>query len=81
MFVVNLALSDLIMMSSQCPMVIINACYQRYWMWGKLGCDLAGFSGAVTGTCSILTMVVIGYDRSLVWESASDETVVFPGTT
>jgi len=79
MFVVNLALSDLIMMSSQCPMVIINACYQRYWMWGKLGCDLAGFSGAVNGTCSILTMVVIGYDRYNVIVKGFSGTKITPG--
>ena len=43
--------------------VIINAFTQRYWMWGKLGCQLYGATGAITGVCSILTMVAIGYDR------------------
>ena len=32
-------------------------------MWGKLGCQLYGATGAITGVCSILTMVAIGYDR------------------
>jgi len=63
MFVVNLALSDLIMMLTMGLPVVINAYTQRYWMWGNLGCELYGFIGAVCGTCSILTMVVIGYDR------------------
>merc|ERR1711910_264914 len=43
--------------------VIINGFVQRYWMWGKLWCDIYAFTGAVTGICSILSMVVIGYDR------------------
>ena len=37
MFVVNLAFSDLCMMTTQGPPVTINAFTQRYWMWGALG--------------------------------------------
>ena len=37
--------------------------FQRYWMWGILGCKLYAMVGAICGTTSILTMVVIGYDR------------------
>ena len=32
-------------------------------MYGVLGCQLYAFAGAVCGTTSILTMVVIGFDR------------------
>ena len=60
---VNLAFSDLVMMTTQGLPVILNGFMQRYWMWGKLWCDVYAFLGAVTGTCSILSMVVIGYDR------------------
>lgn len=63
MFVVNLAVSDLIMMTTQGLPVVINAFTLRYWMWGVLGCSVYGAVGAVCGTCSIMTMVVIGYDR------------------
>ena len=35
MFVVNLAFSDLCMMTTMGVPVIINAFTQRYWMWGK----------------------------------------------
>merc|ERR1711973_1005806 len=63
MFVVNLALSDCVMMSTMGLPVTINAFTQRYWMWGVFGCQLYAFVGAVCGTVSILTMVVIGYDR------------------
>ena len=65
MFVVNLAFSDLVMMTTMGIPVMINAWTQRYWMWGEFGCQLYGFLGAICGTCSILTMVVIGYDRYL----------------
>merc|ERR1711872_337648 len=57
------SLSDCVMMSTMGLPVTINAFTQRYWMWGVFGCQLYAFVGAVCGTCSILTMVVIGYDR------------------
>eukprot|EP00095_Tigriopus_kingsejongensis_P011817 maker-scaffold71_size417697-snap-gene-3.16 protein:Tk11817 transcript:maker-scaffold71_size417697-snap-gene-3.16-mRNA-1 annotation:"long-wavelength rhodopsin" len=63
MFVINLALSDLIMMTTMGPPVTINVFMQRYWAWGAFGCKLYGFTGAVCGVVSILSMVVIGYDR------------------
>ena len=63
MFVVNLALSDLIMMTTMGPTVTVNVFMQRYWVWGAFGCKLYGFTGAVCGTVSILSLVVIGYDR------------------
>ncbi|XP_059081388.1 compound eye opsin BCRH2-like [Tigriopus californicus] len=63
MFVINLALSDLIMMTTMGPPVTINVFMQRYWAWGAFGCKLYGFLGAVCGVVSILSMVVIGYDR------------------
>ena len=37
MFVVNLAFSDLCMMTTMGLPVIINAFTQRYWMWGAFG--------------------------------------------
>ena len=37
MFVVNLAFSDLCMMITQGPSVIINCFTDRIWMWGHLG--------------------------------------------
>ncbi|CAB4058944.1 OPN4 [Lepeophtheirus salmonis] len=63
MFVVNLALSDFCMILTQAVPVIFNAFMQRYWAWGVFGCKLYGFLGAVFGVESILTMVIIGYDR------------------
>jgi len=63
MFVVNLAFSDLCMMITQGPNVIINCFTNRVWMWGHLGCKLYAFTGALFGVISIITMVIIGYDR------------------
>jgi len=62
-FIVNLAISDLLMMTTMGPTVTINVLIQRYWIWGAFGCKLYGMTGAVCGTVSIYTMVVIGYDR------------------
>ncbi len=55
MFVVNLALSDLVMMTTMGPTVTINVFIQRYWVWGAFGCKLYGFVGAVCGRskCSV----------------------------
>ncbi|XP_040583121.1 compound eye opsin BCRH2 [Lepeophtheirus salmonis] len=63
MFVINLALSDLLMMTTMGPAVTVNVFMQRYWAWGVFGCKLYGCIGAICGVVSILTMVVIGYDR------------------
>ena len=37
MFVVNLAFSDLCMMTTMGLPVVINSFTQRYWMWGAFG--------------------------------------------
>ncbi|XP_023334325.1 compound eye opsin BCRH2 isoform X3 [Eurytemora carolleeae] len=63
MFIVNLAVSDLCMMTTQGPPVTINAFIQRYWMFGVTGCKVYALTGGIFGTISILSMVVIGYDR------------------
>jgi len=63
MFIVNLALSDLLMMTTMGPTVTVNVLIQRYWLWGAFGCKLYGYTGAICGTVSIFSMVVIGYDR------------------
>jgi len=79
MFVVNLAFSDLVMMTTMGWPVIVNAWTQRYWMFGKFACEMYGFLGALTGTVSILTMVVIGYDRYNVIVKGFSGTKITPG--
>jgi len=79
MFVVNLAVSDCIMMSTMGLPVTINAFVQRYWMYGVLGCQVYAFCGAICGTVSILTMVVIGFDRYNVIVKGFSGTKITPG--
>lgn len=63
MFIVNLAVSDSGIMFSQGPLMFINAFNSDFWMWGPFICKLYGCLGGIFGTVSIMTMVVIGYDR------------------
>jgi len=63
MFVVNLAFSDLCMMTTQALPCFLNIFISRYWAWSVLGCKIYAALGAVFGTVSIMSMVVIGYDR------------------
>jgi len=62
-FIINLALSDLIMMLTHGLPVGINIFIKRYWMWGVLNCKIFAMLGGITGTVSIMSMVFIGYDR------------------
>ena len=62
-FILNLAVSDLVMMTGQALPIFFNAWISDYWCWGVLGCRLYAVHGAVVGTVSIWTMVIIGYDR------------------
>lgn len=49
MFIVSLALSDLLMMSSMGIPVFINAFSAPYWMWGPKICRIYGAGGAIFG--------------------------------
>jgi len=62
-FIVNLAFSDLMMMTTQALPVGINAFASDSWIWSSFGCKLYACLGGIFGTNSLLSMVVIGYDR------------------
>jgi len=62
-FIVNLAFSDLCMMTTQGLPCVINAFVSDFWMWGAFLCKLYACVGGIFGVASIMTMVVIGYDR------------------
>ncbi|XP_066510137.1 melanopsin-A-like [Hoplias malabaricus] len=64
-FIVNLALSDLMMALTQCPVFFINSLHTE-WMMGELGCKLYAFCGALFGICSMNTLLAITVDRYLV---------------
>lgn len=61
-FVVNLALSDFILMFCMCPPLVINS-YYHTWIFGPFWCQVYGAIGSLTGCTSIFTMVCISFDR------------------
>ncbi len=81
MFVLNLAMSDLIMFTTHGLPMCLNMFISDHWIYGVLGCQLYACSGGIfgkfqylqcelnqcyvilLGTTSILSMVLIGYDR------------------
>lgn len=63
LFIVNLAFSDLCMMTTQALPVSINAFVEDVWMYGPLMCRVYACIGGIFGTSSLLMMVAIGYDR------------------
>jgi len=60
--VVNLALSDFIMVTTNFPFFMYN-CYQGYWSFSMAYCSHYAALGAVTGVCSIWTLACISADR------------------
>nr|BAQ54839.1 opsin, long-wavelength sensitive type [Asiagomphus melaenops] len=62
LLVVNLAISDFLMMVVMCPFMLIN-CMHETWIFGPLMCELYAFAGSLFGCASIWTMVTIAFDR------------------
>jgi len=62
MLVVNLAISDFIMISCMSPPMVVN-CYYRTWAFSRFSCQLYAFFGSICGLASISTMVFITEDR------------------
>jgi len=61
-FVVNLALSDFLLMFCMCPPLVINSYYQT-WTFGPFYCQLYAGIGSLTGCCSVSSMICITLDR------------------
>jgi r-opsin len=61
LFIANLAIFDLIMMS-QLPIFVGNSLYQGQ-IFGKIGCTLFGLLGALAGMGAAMNNVAIAYDR------------------
>ncbi|XP_012058876.1 PREDICTED: rhodopsin [Atta cephalotes] len=62
LLVVNLAISDFLMMLWMSPAMVIN-CYYETWVLGPLFCELYGMMGSLFGCGSIWTMTMIAFDR------------------
>lgn len=61
MFVVNLAIFDLIMMLNM-PLLVINSFLERPVGW-QLGCDIYGALGSISGIGSAINNAAIAFDR------------------
>ena len=63
LFILNLSISDFMMMLTVGVPIAFNPIFGNYWAYGSLFCTIYGFAGGVFGVISIWTMVFIGYDR------------------
>lgn len=61
MFVINLAIFDLVM-AVEIPLLIINSFLQRIWGW-ELGCNIYALLGSVSGIGQAISNACIAYDR------------------
>ncbi|XP_049615345.1 melanopsin-A isoform X1 [Syngnathus scovelli] len=64
-FIINLAITDFFMSMTQAPIFFVSSMYKR-WIFGKRGCELYAFCGALFGICSMMTLMVIAVDRYVV---------------
>ncbi|KAM9336245.1 melanopsin-A-like [Symphorus nematophorus] len=64
-FIINLAVTDFLMCLTQTPIFFITSMHKR-WIFGKKGCELYAFCGALFGICSMMTLMVIAVDRYVV---------------
>uniref|UniRef100_A0A3Q2CQT6 Melanopsin-A-like n=1 Tax=Cyprinodon variegatus TaxID=28743 RepID=A0A3Q2CQT6_CYPVA len=65
MFIINLAVTDLLMCITQSPIFFTTSMHKR-WIFGEKGCELYAFCGALFGICSMITLMVIAIDRYFV---------------
>ncbi|XP_014613625.1 PREDICTED: opsin, blue-sensitive-like [Polistes canadensis] len=61
MFIVNLAIFDLVM-AAEIPHFLINSFLQRIWGW-ELGCNIFALLGSISGIGQAITNAAIAYDR------------------
>ncbi|XP_028832494.1 melanopsin-like [Denticeps clupeoides] len=64
LFVVNLAVADLLMSLTQSPVFFVASLHRR-WVLGEVACELYAFCGALFGICSMMTLTAIAADRCL----------------
>jgi r-opsin len=62
LLVVNLAISDFLMMFCMGPPMVMN-CYHETWIYGPLACEIYAGLGSLYGCVSIWTMTMIAFDR------------------
>ncbi|KAJ1528761.1 hypothetical protein ONE63_007148 [Megalurothrips usitatus] len=62
LLVVNLAVSDFLMMFCMVPPMVFNSCFET-WVFGPAFCEVYGMFGSLFGCTSIWTMTMISLDR------------------
>nr|ABF66144.1 opsin [Tharsalea helloides] len=62
LLVVNLALSDFLIITTMSPPAVVNTYYET-WIFGPLACDIYACCGSLFGCVSIWTMTMIAFDR------------------
>lgn len=62
LLVVNLAITDFLMMFCMSPPMVIN-CYYETWVFGPFFCQIYAMLGSLYGCGSIWTMTMIAFDR------------------
>ncbi|XP_041974748.1 opsin-1-like [Aricia agestis] len=62
LFIVNLALSDFLIITTMSPPVVVNTYYET-WIFGPLACDIYACCGSLFGCVSIWSMTMIAFDR------------------
>nr|ABF66146.1 opsin [Tharsalea nivalis] len=62
LLVVNLALSDFLIITTMSPPLVVNTYYET-WIFGPLACDTYACCGSLFGCVSIWTMTMIAFDR------------------
>lgn len=65
MFIINLAITDLLMCITQTPIFFTTSMHKR-WIFGEKACEVYAFCGALFGICSMITLTVIAVDRYFV---------------
>ncbi|KAK3549847.1 hypothetical protein QTP86_015288 [Hemibagrus guttatus] len=64
-FIVNLAVSDFLMAITQSPIFFVSSLYKE-WVFGKTGCKIYAFCGALFGITSMINLVAISIERYVV---------------
>nr|XP_057911009.1 opsin 4xa isoform X1 [Doryrhamphus excisus]XP_057911018.1 opsin 4xa isoform X1 [Doryrhamphus excisus] len=64
-FIMNLAISDFLMATTQSPIFFVNSLYKG-WIFGETGCKIYAFCGALFGITSMINLLAISVDRYIV---------------
>ncbi|AWP15278.1 putative PDZ and LIM domain protein 5-like isoform 2 [Scophthalmus maximus] len=64
-FIMNLAVSDFLMATTQSPIFFVNSLYKG-WIFGETGCKMYAFCGALFGITSMINLLAISIDRYIV---------------